>query len=82
MDFYWDDLPKRYDLINRIMVEPENDKVYIIRIEQLYPFPVKTLAKELKSNLKANKLWMCRLAATTLSWALFNYASVGVSPTE
>ena len=26
----------------------KNDKVFIIRVEQLYPFPVKTLAKELK----------------------------------
>ena len=31
----------------------KNNKVYIIRIEQLYPFPAKTLAKELK-RFKAN----------------------------
>ncbi len=30
----------------------KNDKVYIIRIEQLYPFPVKTLALELKKFRK------------------------------
>jgi 2-oxoglutarate dehydrogenase E1 component len=35
----------------------KNNKVYIIRIEQLYPFPVKTLAQELKRFKKANFFW-------------------------
>jgi len=35
-----------------------NDNVYIIRVEQLYPFPVKTLAQELKRfKKKANFFW-------------------------
>ena len=35
----------------------KNNKVYIVRIEQLYPFPVKTLAQELKRFKKANFFW-------------------------
>ena len=38
----------------------KNDQVYIIRIEQLYPFPVKTLAKELKRFKKAGKFYWCQ----------------------
>ena len=34
-----------------------NDKVVLIRIEQLYPFPAKTLAKVLKKYKKAEFLW-------------------------
>ena len=33
----------------------KNKNVFIIRIEQLYPFPVKTLAKELKRFKKNSK---------------------------
>jgi 2-oxoglutarate dehydrogenase E1 component len=36
----------------------KNDQVYLVRIEQLYPFPVKTLAQELKRFKKnANFFW-------------------------
>ena len=38
----------------------KNDQVYIIRIEQLYPFPVKTLAKELKRFKKSAKFYWCQ----------------------
>jgi len=38
----------------------KNDKVYIIRIEQLYPFPVKTLAKELKRFKKNASFFWCQ----------------------
>ncbi len=35
----------------------KNDKVVFIRIEQLYPFPAKTLAKILKRYQNANFIW-------------------------
>ncbi|MBA1337762.1 MAG: 2-oxoglutarate dehydrogenase E1 component [Pelagibacterales bacterium] len=35
----------------------KNDKVFLLRIEQLYPFPVKTLAKELKKFKNADFYW-------------------------
>jgi 2-oxoglutarate dehydrogenase E1 component len=38
----------------------KNDKIYIIRIEQLYPFPVKTLAQELKRFKKNAKFYWCQ----------------------
>ena len=38
----------------------KNDKVYLIRIEQLYPFPVKTLALELKRFRKNAKFYWCQ----------------------
>ena len=38
----------------------KNDKVYIIRIEQLYPFPAKTLAKELKRFKKNSQFFWCQ----------------------
>jgi 2-oxoglutarate dehydrogenase E1 component len=38
----------------------KNNKVYIFRIEQLYPFPVKTLAKELKRFRKNAKFFWCQ----------------------
>jgi 2-oxoglutarate dehydrogenase E1 component len=38
----------------------KNDKIYIIRVEQLYPFPVKTLAKELKRFKKNAKFYWCQ----------------------
>ncbi len=38
----------------------KNDKVYFIRIEQLYPFPVKTLATELKRFKKNAKFYWCQ----------------------
>ena len=34
--------------------------MFIIRIEQLYPFPVKTLAKELKRFKKNSKFYWCQ----------------------
>ena len=37
-----------------------NDRVFLIRIEQLYPFPVKTLAKELKRFKKNAKFYWCQ----------------------
>jgi len=37
----------------------KNKEVFIIRIEQLYPFPVKTLAKELK-RFKHSKFYWCQ----------------------
>jgi len=60
----------------------KNDNVYIIRIEQLYPFPVKTLAKELKRFKKNSKFFWCQeepqnmgawnSARTYIQWSL-NY---------
>ncbi len=38
----------------------ENKEVYILRIEQLYPFPAKTLAKELKRFRKKSKFYWCQ----------------------
>jgi len=38
----------------------KNDQVYFIRIEQLYPFPVKTLAAELKRFKKNTKFYWCQ----------------------
>ena len=38
----------------------KNDGVYLIRIEQLYPFPVKTLALELKRFRKKTKFFWCQ----------------------
>ena len=38
----------------------KNNEVYIFRIEQLYPFPVKTLAKELKRFKKKSKFFWCQ----------------------
>jgi 2-oxoglutarate dehydrogenase E1 component len=38
----------------------KNEKIYIIRIEQLYPFPVKTLAKELKRFKKKARFYWCQ----------------------
>ena len=38
----------------------KNDQVYMIRIEQLYPFPVKTLAHELKRFKKNAKFYWCQ----------------------
>ena len=38
----------------------KNDKVYIIRIEQLYPFPAKTLAKELKRFKTNGQFFWCQ----------------------
>ncbi len=38
----------------------KNDKVFFIRIEQLYPFPVKTLAKFLKRFKKNAKFFWCQ----------------------
>ena len=38
----------------------KNDKVFFIRIEQLYPFPVKTLAQELKRFRKNAKFYWCQ----------------------
>jgi 2-oxoglutarate dehydrogenase E1 component len=38
----------------------KNDQVYMLRIEQLYPFPVKTLAQELKRFKKDAKFYWCQ----------------------
>ena len=38
----------------------KNNKVYLIRIEQLYPFPVKTLAHELKRFKKNAEFYWCQ----------------------
>ena len=38
----------------------KNDHVFFIRIEQLYPFPVKTLAKDLKRFKKNAKFYWCQ----------------------
>ncbi len=38
----------------------KNKEVFIIRIEQLYPFPVKTLAKELKRFKKNSEFYWCQ----------------------
>ncbi len=38
----------------------KNKEVFIIRIEQLYPFPVKTLARELKRFKKKSKFYWCQ----------------------
>ena len=45
-----------YDLIEA-REKSKNDKVVFIRIEQLYPFPAKTLARELKRYKKAKLIW-------------------------
>ena len=38
----------------------QNKEVYIVRIEQLYPFPVKSLARELKRFKKNSKFYWCQ----------------------
>ena len=38
----------------------KNDEVFFIRIEQMYPFPVKTLAQELKRFRKNTKFYWCQ----------------------
>jgi len=38
----------------------KNDLVFFIRIEQMYPFPVKTLAQELKRFRKKAKFYWCQ----------------------
>ena len=38
----------------------KNDQVFFVRIEQLYPFPVKTLAKDLKRFGKNAKFYWCQ----------------------
>ena len=38
----------------------KNDQVFIIRIEQLYPLPVKSLVKELKPYAKNAKFYWCQ----------------------
>ena len=38
----------------------KNNEVFFIRIEQLYPFPVKTLAQELKRFRKNSKFYWCQ----------------------
>ena len=48
-----------YDLIEA-REKVKNDKVYIFRIEQLYPFPVKTLAKELKRFKNGTHFFWCQ----------------------
>ena len=38
----------------------KNDRVFFIRVEQLYPFPVKTLSKHLKRFRKNAKFYWCQ----------------------
>jgi len=38
----------------------KNNEIFILRLEQLYPFPVKTLAKELKRFKKNSKFYWCQ----------------------
>jgi len=38
----------------------KNNKIFFIRIEQLYPFPVKTLAKDLRRFKKNAKFYWCQ----------------------
>jgi len=38
----------------------KNDQVFFIRLEQLYPFPVKTLSKDLKRFRKNAKFYWCQ----------------------
>ena len=38
----------------------KNDRVFFIRVEQLYPFPVKTLSKYLKRFRKNAKFYWCQ----------------------
>ena len=45
-----------YDLVEE-REKTKTDDVVIVRIEQLYPFPAKTLAKILKKYKKAKFLW-------------------------
>jgi 2-oxoglutarate dehydrogenase E1 component len=45
-----------YDLIQE-REKYNTDKITFVRIEQLYPFPVKTLANILKRYTKANFIW-------------------------
>jgi 2-oxoglutarate dehydrogenase E1 component len=48
-----------FDLIEA-REEIKNNRVFIIRIEQLYPFPVKTLANELSRFKKNSKFYWCQ----------------------
>ena len=48
-----------YDLIEA-REKIKNDSVYILRIEQLYPFPAKTLAKEFKRFKNEAKFFWCQ----------------------
>ncbi len=48
-----------FDLI-QAREKNKNKNVFIIRIEQLYPFPVKTLAKELKRFRKKTEFFWCQ----------------------
>ena len=45
-----------YDLIEA-REKAKNDKVVFVRIEQLYPFPAKTLANVLKKYTNAEFIW-------------------------
>ena len=45
-----------YDLIEEREKTKKNDIVFV-RVEQLYPFPAKTLAKVLKKYKKAEFIW-------------------------
>ena len=45
-----------YDLIDA-REKAKNNKVVFVRIEQLYPFPAKTLANVLKRYTKAKFIW-------------------------
>ena len=58
----------------------KNDKIFLIRVEQLYPFPVKTLSKYLKRFKKNSQFYWCQeepqnmgawnTAKTYIEWTL------------
>tara|TARA_B100000686_G_scaffold28597_1_gene28835 strand:+ start:8828 stop:11716 length:2889 start_codon:yes stop_codon:yes gene_type:complete len=48
-----------FDLLE-VREKIKNKEVFIIRIEQLYPFPVKTLARELKRFKKNSEFYWCQ----------------------
>ena len=48
-----------YDLIEA-REKSKNDKIVFVRIEQLYPFPAKSLVKELKPYAKNAKFYWCQ----------------------
>jgi len=48
-----------YDLLEA-REKIKNDRVFLVRIEQLYPFPVKTLAQTLKRFRKKAKFYWCQ----------------------
>ena len=60
-----------YDLLERRMGEP-SCKVPIIRVEQLYPFPAKEIAEQLKSHQHAQVIWCQEEPENMGSWAFID----------